>query len=392
MKDPFPLQPSPRIKIAIDHYLSRVAEPLDLSTLHYHSHEVALAFLFYNFIYNRLSPWISMKLCPRTYANLPRKTRLNWDIHVVSFVQSVLISAMALYVVAVDEERKVMGLAENWPERIWGYDGGLGLILAFACGYFAWDLAVSLLHADMFGFGILAHAVCALTVFTLGFRPYANYFGPTFILYELSTPFLNIHWFCDKLNLTGSRIQLINGIILLCTFFSCRLVWGTYSSMQAFSDIYRAWTADKDELALYLDRRTAALLPGSEDTMRYAGEMHMPAWLGATYLAANLTLNSLNFFWFNKMIQTIRKRFDPPFGTRRAEKGKGKAEEPADGGVLVASDVQVGRGVGAEGRKSVEVEATRRVRRRNSFDEIADEIAEAMEGMTGDDSELVGGL
>ena len=46
-------------------------------------------------------------------------------------------------------------------------------------------------------------------------RPFVNYYAPTFILYELSSPFLNIHWFCDKLNMTGSKIQLYNGFINL---------------------------------------------------------------------------------------------------------------------------------------------------------------------------------
>jgi len=35
----------------------------------------------------------------------------------------------------------------------------------------------------------------------------------------------------------------------------------------------------------------------------------VPLWLAGAYLAANLTLNSLNFFWFNKMIETVLKRF-----------------------------------------------------------------------------------
>jgi hypothetical protein len=38
--------------------------------------------------------------------------------------------------------------------------------------------------------------------------------------------------------------------------------------------------------------------------------------LGASYLAANVVLQCLNFFWFSKMVETIRKRFAPPFGTK----------------------------------------------------------------------------
>jgi TLC domain len=60
-------------------------------------------------------------------------------------------------------------------------------------------------------------------------RPFANYYGLNFVLYELSTPFLNIHWFLDKLNVTGSRLQLYNGIALVVTFFACRVVWETIS-------------------------------------------------------------------------------------------------------------------------------------------------------------------
>jgi len=68
-------------------------------------------------------------------------------------------------------------------------------------------------------------------------RPFANYYGISFILYELSTPFLNIHWFCDKLDLTVSKIQLYNGFALLATFFGSRLVWGTYQSVLTYQDV-----------------------------------------------------------------------------------------------------------------------------------------------------------
>jgi hypothetical protein len=141
-------------------------------------------------------------------------------------------------------------------------------------------------------------------------RPFVNFYGPTFILYELSSPFLNIHWFCDKLNLTGTKIQFYNGIMLLVTFFSCRLVWGTYQSVRVFSDVYNALTYDpatiKDE-------------PHS-DLMGFAGVRAIPLWLPACYLLSNLTLNGLNWYWFGKMIETLRKRFDPPLGTRKPEK------------------------------------------------------------------------
>lgn len=65
---------------------------------------------------------------------------------------------------------------------------------------------------------------------------------------------------------------------------------------------------------------TADLLQiyGDEQGQRYAfvGETHVPLVIGLVYLASNIVLNSLNIFWFGKMVQTIRSRFDPPFGTK----------------------------------------------------------------------------
>ena len=57
----------------------------------------------------------------------------------------------------------------DWQQRVWGYTGGGGMIQGFAAGYFLWDLCVCLSHIDVFGWGLLAHAVSALVVFSLGF-------------------------------------------------------------------------------------------------------------------------------------------------------------------------------------------------------------------------------
>jgi hypothetical protein len=144
---------------------------------------------------------------------------------------------------------------------------------------------------------------------------------------------LNIHWICDKLNMTGSKIQLYNGIILLVTFFGCRLCWGTYQSIRVFYDVYRAiftpHLALNDPAFEKLSNGTvvdASNVPQSE-IMQFAGERHVPVLLAGCYLASNLVLNSLNWFWFGKMIETLRKRFDPPLGTRSAEEKEAVKEQ-----------------------------------------------------------------
>ncbi|KAF2690095.1 DUF887-domain-containing protein [Lentithecium fluviatile CBS 122367] len=321
MRDPFPFAPPAWLTRAVQPF----AEYFSLHTLPLHIHEVLFAFSLYYITNKVISPAFSNFFWPRRYNAFNARTKLNWDVHIVSFVQSTLICVLALWVIWSDEERSEM----NYMGKVHGYTGASGLIQAFAGGYFVWDLMITLQNMHIFGPGMLAHAVSALFVFSLGFRPFVNYYAPTFILYELSSPFLNIHWICDKLNMTGSKIQLYNGIILLFTFFGCRLCWGTYQSVRVFYDVYRAiftpHLALNDPEFSNLSNGTVVDVPQSE-IMQFAGDRHVPIWLAGCYLASNLTLNGLNWFWFGKMIETLRKRFDPPLGTRGPEE-KGAVED-----------------------------------------------------------------
>ncbi len=161
MHDPFPLPPIPFLQDLV----KGPAAKLGLTTLHLHIHELLLATLTYTFICTVVSPVLSTLFFPKIYSNLPRRTRLNWDVHVVSLLQSTFINFAALWVMWADEERKQMG----WEERVWGYSGAGGMIQGFAAGYFLWDLGICFRYRSVFGLGLLAHAVAALVVFSFGF-------------------------------------------------------------------------------------------------------------------------------------------------------------------------------------------------------------------------------
>ena len=68
----------------------------------------------------------------------------------------------------------------------------------------------------------------------------------------------------------------------------------------------------------------------SAEVMRFAGDYPMPAWLAIVYLSSNVVLNTLNFFWFGKMIETIKKRF-----AESKDKKGGRKSEVIDEGVMV---------------------------------------------------------
>lgn len=114
------------------------------------------------------------------------------------------------------------------------------------------------------------------------------------------------------MGMTGSKAQLYNGIVLLVTFFSARLIWGVGQSFIVWYDMYRAlYTAPNTEFMSVTPADEK--LPGTEDIMMYAKEAGpLPLWLCAIYLVSNLALTTLNFIWFGKMIKAIRRRFDAP--------------------------------------------------------------------------------
>ena len=173
-----PIGPPPAwLRDFVEPYALRLNSP----TLPDHIHEVILAFAVYQGIHSFASPWLSPVLFPKSYPYLSTRTKLNWDIHVVSLFQSVVINTLALWILFVDQERNSMSAGE----RVFGYTGACGFIQALAVGYFIYDIIVSTIYVRMFGIGVLFHAVSALWVFSLGFVSSANATPPPLSTYDV---------------------------------------------------------------------------------------------------------------------------------------------------------------------------------------------------------------
>lgn len=138
--------------------------------------------------------------------------------------------------------------------------------------------------------------------------------------------------------MTGSRAQLYNGLMLIFTFFSCRLVWGTYQSVMVARDVWAGLRVTPRVLATVApDEVLKATFPSQyTNTMQYVSlSTTVPLWLAAVYMGANLTLNSLNFYWFFKMIDAVRKRFDP-----KEKEKETKGQEKANQGHAVSTGAE----------------------------------------------------
>ncbi|KAK9766046.1 hypothetical protein K7432_005166 [Basidiobolus ranarum] len=211
---------------------------------------------------------VSPLLFPKTFENLKGAKRLNWNIHVVSLVNCIVICVLAYPL--------------HWDpvvaqDKLFGYSNATGETYAVASGYFLWDTIFHLSHLKDFGLGFAIHGIASFCLGISSYRPYLMYFGCNFLMFELSTPFLNFHWFMDKLGYTGSILQIINGVILIIVFFCARLIWGFWTMYDL----------------------TITVIP----------HVHEVPWVVTTAFAlAFSALNILNVFWFRKMIMSVQSR------------------------------------------------------------------------------------
>lgn len=159
MLDPFPVPSS------LHNAIQPLTNQLHLNTLPLHIHEVLISYASYTFLNAVLSPYLSAQLLPTLYTQFPRRTKLQWNMHVTSFVNSTFVSAAALYVLYADRDR----LSDTWEERMWGYTGLGGMVQAFGAGYFLWDVQVCATNLKTLGVMDLLHAVVALCIAILGF-------------------------------------------------------------------------------------------------------------------------------------------------------------------------------------------------------------------------------
>jgi hypothetical protein len=129
--------------------------------------------------------------------------------------------------------------------------------------------------------------------------------------------------------MTGSSLQWYNGMLLLSTFFCCRLLWGTYQSLRVYQDVWHTMhlntegplmleVGSSSHSSIFVPRDGQLCLGDTScvraqtEVMRFTGAHTdaVPFWLAGVYLTCNLVLNSLNFYWFGKMVETVRKRFE----------------------------------------------------------------------------------
>ncbi|BGP14243.1 hypothetical protein JCM10213_005866 [Rhodosporidiobolus nylandii] len=234
-----------------------------------------------SFAVQALSRVVSPRLFGRFYTSLRRTKQDDWDLHMVGWLFSIVATPLAFFVLRWPS-------AELVQEPIRGIATSEARLAAMGTGYFLWDALSTLRHFRTQGLGFALHGCGCFCAAIFTFKPFLLGNVGRFLIWEFSTIFLNAHWLLDKLNLTGSRLQLINGLFLISAFVGARLLYGTYSS-------FLVWRL---------------LLPSAGDSSKAAiAARETPHWIRVLYLGLNLLMNGLNFYWFRLMVLALRKRF-----------------------------------------------------------------------------------
>lgn len=246
-----------------------IENTLGLTKLPTHLSTLGITFVFFTVVHQVLAPLASEKWFPVAYGSKGKRAKNNWSMHVVSQVHTAIIVPMSLWSLAREAEDRAR-------DKAFGWDDDMGFVLAVACGYFLWDTIDAVVNFVDLGF--VVHGTACLFIYLMSFTPFMAYYGIRCLLWEISTVLLNNHWFLDKTGRTGSTTQLLNGVFLISAFFGVRIVYGGILSY---------------------------------DFLRTLGQVRdqVPVAYVLVHGLGNIVLQGLNWFWFYKMIDALRRRF-----------------------------------------------------------------------------------
>ncbi|KAI9294845.1 DUF887-domain-containing protein [Neoconidiobolus thromboides FSU 785] len=243
-----------------------IAEPLGLTNLSKNIHYILGAAFFYQIVY-LLGGYLSSVFFGRVYNHLEPKVQMKWRIKITSFVNASLISYLSFSLLFDEHLQK---------DKVFNSTDYSEFVYSMACGYFLWDIVYAIVEGQ--GFGFLLHGVSCFSVYLFSFTPFLNYYGSVFLMFELSTPFLDFIFFMDKSGNSDSILMVINGICLMVVFFCVRIVFGIYMSYKTFESVLQVISK-------------------------------VPLHLQFIYGTANVALNLLNLFWFYKMVSMFVRRY-----------------------------------------------------------------------------------
>ncbi|KAJ1852366.1 hypothetical protein LPJ57_007669 [Coemansia sp. RSA 486] len=215
----------------------------------------------------RLGQAVTPVVFPSTWNRLNKIERYKWCVRLASIAHACYMVTNSLVIIANSKLRS---------NPLYGYDAVAESAYSITVGYFLWDIIDTYKNIQIAGLGFMAHAIMSFGVYLLSFTPFLQYYGACFMMFEVSTIFLNVHLFLEDLGLQDAILYFINGMALVSSFFFARIVYGTILSINVWRGIANS-------------------------------EIPINPLITGFIKLANLTLMGLSYYWFSVIIMTAKR-------------------------------------------------------------------------------------
>lgn len=238
--------------------------------------EILFNYSFFTFVYY-LSGIVSNKVSEK-YKNSKDGHKAKWDVRITSFVHALIVVIWSLYALYIFHSQ--YGDSENWEyQKIYGTNSHMMSLNYFTLGYFLWDLILCFNNLNVFGIPFLIHAVMCFIAFLTSLYPMCQYYVSIFLLYELSTIFMNIHLIGHICEYDNKGWYKLNKILMFMSFICVRIIIGPYMVYHLFMELYN--------------------IP-SLDTLTWCIK-------GVNYIAGSLS-TILNYYWLWEISRSVFKK------------------------------------------------------------------------------------
>jgi len=232
-------------------------------------------FAFFSILYISLDPIFKHVLKNKYYLKLNEYKRIDWNSRIIAFVHALIISSFCITLISK------YGFPWNKTEN--DYDEKevdlYCKAVSISIGYFIWDIIYCIWDYKKGGIGFVIHGICAFLIYVFTFKhPVLSHYSILYLNYEISTIFLNFYWILDKLELTGSFLQLVVSYMLLVTFFLVRIAFGSVTIVKLLHDII-------------FERKVCSV------------------YLSLYFFINIIPMQTLNFIWFYKMLRSVYRHF-----------------------------------------------------------------------------------
>lgn len=173
----------------------------------------------------QLGDYLLPLIFPKTWGRASKVDKYQCRVRIVSGLHAVYAITKGLVIIANSKLR---------ADPLFGTDFLAESTHAVTLGFFLWDVILTYKHFHIEGLQMMTHAVLAFGVYLLSYMPLLQYYGACFIMFEISTIFLHLHFILDKTNCQGAVMFYVNGMALISSFFFVRIVFGTILTLNVW--------------------------------------------------------------------------------------------------------------------------------------------------------------